>query len=244
MELKIISSSSAGNAYILQNDREALLIECGVRFDRIKQALNFNLSKVVACLITHEHGDHCKAVNDVLTAGIKVYASAGTHKAMGTASHHRAAFTTGLQIAGGFQFKAFDVKHDAAEPVGYIIRHAECGNVLFLTDTYYCEYTFPGMNNIIVEANYCQHILDERLANGSSPAILRDRVIQSHMSIDTCVDLLMANDLKNVNNIVLIHLSDRNSNAEQFRRRVQEATGKTVHIADNDQVISFNKTPF
>ena len=245
MQLKVISSSSAGNCYILENEKEALIIEAGVRFDKIKQALNFNLEKVVACLVTHEHGDHAKSVKDVLAAGIKVFASVGTHDAIGTKDHHNAHIPgASTRFAGGFQFKSFDIKHDAAEPVGYLIKHAECGNVLFLTDSYYSEYTFSGLNNIIIEANYCQNILDEHLRSGSSPTILRDRVIQSHMSIDTCVDMLRANDLSQVNNIVLIHLSDKNSDAAQFKKRVQEATGKTVHVADVDQIITLNKTPF
>ena len=73
----------------------------------------------------------------------------------------------------------FDVKHDVAEPLGFLIEHEECGLVLFLTDSYYSEYTFPGLNNIIVEANYDQRILDQRLANGEDPKFLRDRVIVS-----------------------------------------------------------------
>jgi phosphoribosyl 1,2-cyclic phosphodiesterase len=164
---------------------------------------------------------------------------------MGTTDHHRAGVTDGsLKIAGGFQFKSFDVKHDAAEPVGYIIKHAETGNVLFLTDTYYCEYSFSGLNNIIVEANYCQEIIDRQVELGVLHQKLRNRIISSHMSIDTCIDLLKANDLSQVNNIVLIHLSDNNSDAELFKRKAQEATGKTVHIADVNQVIDFNKNPF
>jgi len=244
MQLKVISSSSAGNCYILENEKEALIIEAGVRFEKIKQALNFNLNKVIACLVTHEHGDHAKAVHEVLAAGIKVFASAGTHKAIGSFAHHNAMVNYRINIMGGFQFKPFDVKHDAAEPVGYLINHADCGNVLFLTDSYYSEYTFSSLNNVIIEANYCQNILDERLQSGSSPAILRDRVIQSHMSIDTCVDMLRANDLSQVNNIVLIHLSDKNSDAVQFKKRVQEATGKTVYVADVNQTFQLNKTPF
>ncbi|SEV88546.1 Phosphoribosyl 1,2-cyclic phosphodiesterase [Chitinophaga sp. YR573] len=245
MELKIISSSSAGNCYLLENEKEALIIEAGVRFEQIKKGLNFNLSKVVACIITHEDGDHCKAVQDVMAAGITVYASAGTHNAMGTSSHHRAAITDGtLKTAGGFQFKSFDVKHDATEPVGYLIKHAETGNVLFLTDTYFCEYSFSGLNNIIIEANYSQDILDEQVKLGVIHRKLRNRIIISHMSIDTCIDLLMANDLRQVNNIVLIHLSDKNSNAIQFKQRVEESTGKCVHVADVNQIINFNRNPF
>ncbi|MGN6491204.1 MAG: MBL fold metallo-hydrolase [Agriterribacter sp.] len=247
MKLTVIGSNSQGNAYLLENDREALLIECGVRFDKIKQAAKFNLKKIVGCIVSHEHLDHSKSIKEVLDAGISVYASKGTHDARCTSAHHRAHFIeSGKQKPiGKFQVKAFDIKHDAAEPLGFIINHPECGNVLFLTDSYYCEYTFPGLNNIIVEANYCDTILQRRLDAGANPKFLRDRVIQSHMSLKTCKELLQANDLSQVNNIVLIHLSDGNSDEIRFKKEVEEATGKCVHVASAGYVIDpFNKQPF
>lgn len=246
MKLKIINSNSEGNCYILENNQEALLIECGVRFDRIKQALNFNLSKLVGCVITHDHKDHCRCVNEVLAAGIEVFASEGTHSAMGTIMHHRAGiFKKGKSLkVGGFKIIGFDVKHDAADPLGFLIHHEETGNILFLTDSYYCEYTFPNLHNVIIEANYCQAILNARQESGSTPGFLRDRVIESHMSLATCKDMLQANDLSLVNNIVLIHLSDGNSDAKRFRREVQEQTGKMVYVAHAGLVMDFNKQPF
>lgn len=236
-----------GNAYILENDQEALLIECGIRFEKIKQALRFNLKKVVGCLVTHDHKDHCKAVKEVMAAGITVYASYGTHDAMKTESHHRARFLHlgAITTIGGFKVNPFNVQHDAAEPMGFLINHDETGVVLFLTDSYYSKYTFSGLNNIIIEANYCQTILDARVRDGENPKFLRDRVITSHMNLQTCKELLQSNDLSQVNNIVLIHLSDGNSDAKRFQREVQEVTGKTVHVAEAGMVIEhFNKKPF
>lgn len=247
MQLKILGSNSAGNAYILESSSgEALLIECGLQFDQIKKALGFNLRRVAGCILTHEHGDHAKAVKEVMNAGIDVWSSAGTHQALKTDMHHRARITASGQSfnAGTFKIKAFDIKHDVREPLGYLIYHPECGTVLFLTDSYYCEYNFTGLNNIIIEANYCQTILDRRLQEGVNPKFLRDRVIMSHMSLDTCKRTLMVYDLSQVNNIVLIHLSDGNSDAARFQREVQEVTGKTVHIADAGMEIPFNKQPF
>ncbi len=247
MRLKIINSNSSGNAYILENDQEALLLECGVQFRFIKQALNFNLSKVLGCLITHEHLDHCKAVKDVVAAGINVYASQGTHFEMQTQDSHRShIIQSGVQFTvGNFKVKPFTINHDCAEPLGFFLHHPDCGNVLFLTDSYYSEYKFPGMNNVIIEANYCQSILDQRRNDGVSPSFLRDRVIESHMSLNTCKETLQANDLTSVNNIVLIHLSDSNSDARRFKKEVEEQTGKQVHVASAGMVIeNFNKSPF
>jgi phosphoribosyl 1,2-cyclic phosphodiesterase len=248
MRLSVIFSNSAGNAYILRASTGAcLLIECGVRFDRIKQALGFNLRMVVGCLITHNHLDHCKAVSEILASGIDVYSSKGTHEAMGTLSHHRSRVLKTMapaKLPGGFTVKTFDTQHDCPEPVGYLIQHEECGTVLFLTDSYYCEYNFKGLNNIIIEANYCQEIIDARVSNGSNPKFLRDRVLESHMSLSTCKQTLQAYDLSAVNNIVLIHLSDGNSDEAKFKKEVQEATGKTVHVATAGMKIDFNRKPF
>lgn len=245
MKLTVIGSSSKGNAYLLENDQEALLIECGVRFFEIKKALNFKISKLAGCIISHEHGDHCKGVVEAMNAGVSVYSSFKTHEAMKTDTHHRAKFLHRhiMQKIGGFEVIGYDVKHDAADPFCYLIRHADCGVVLFLTDTYYCEYNFKGLNHVIIEANYSEDIIDARMS-GTDKAFLRDRVIQSHMSLDTCKKTLQAYDLSQVRNVVLIHLSDGNSNEDRVKREIQEATGKLVHVADAGLTIDFNLQPY
>lgn len=247
MQLKIVGSGSAGNCYILEaNNGEALILECGLRFSRIKEALDFRLDRVAGCLVTHSHGDHAFAVKEVLKSGIQVYSSCGELDAMGIRDHHnaRAVVKQHEHQIGSFKVFPFGIIHDTPDPLGYLIHHEECGTVLFLTDTVYSPYTFTGLNNVIVEANYCEKILDSRLAAGEEPEKVRDRVIQSHMSINNCIDLLRANDLSRVNNIVLIHLSDRNSNEKEFVQRVADATGKHVHAANAGMIINFDLTPY
>lgn len=241
MQLKVINSNSMGNAYILENDREALLIECGVRFDRIKQAMNFNTRKIVGCILTHCHGDHAFAVKDVIKAGIDIAMSKGTADELKVAGQHRVKIVSALKglTFGGFTILPFDIEHDVPEPLGFLIRHAETGTILFLTDTYYVKNTFPPLNNILIECNYAQDIIDQ-----SSRKFLRDRVIESHMNLETCKQTLSANDLSAVNNIVLIHLSDSNSDAKRFKREIQEQTGKTVAIAEPGLCMPFNANPF
>ena len=246
MKLKVIGSNSKGNCYLLENNTEALLIECGVKFSEIKKAINFNISKIVGCVVTHEHNDHCKSIDDVLNAGIIVFATEGTHKACGTIEHHRTSlFKIESTIqAGGFKIMPFDITHDAAEPCGFIINHKETGNVLFITDTFYSTHTFKNLNNIIIEANYSNKIMTENLQKGNMPGFLRNRIIKSHMSLETCMNLLQANDLTAVNNIVLIHLSDGNSDEKYFLNEVKNLTSKNVFIANKGLKIDFNKKPF
>lgn len=248
MQLTVINSNSKGNCYLLESSTgEVLLIEAGVLMHEIKKALQFNIRRVSGCILTHEHMDHAKAIKDVLDAGITVYSSHGTHKALGTDGHHKARFLHRMvkQQIGSFEVIAYPALHDVADPYCYLIRHAECGVVLFMTDTKYVEYNFKGLNQVIIEANYCQQILDYKMTQAADPKLfLRDRVINSHMSLQNCKETLKAYDLSAVQNIVLIHLSDSHSDELRFKAEVEAATGKMVHVAGPMLKIPFDKQPF
>lgn len=250
MVLRVLGSSSSGNAYILENVGEALLIEAGVNFKKVVAVLEGNISKVVGCLITHEHGDHAGRINEVLNAVIPVYATQGTIDNAKVKSEwkprtlEREGNGYKVQQIGRFKVIPFATKHDCAEPVGFYIWHPETGGILFATDTYYLPNTFKGLNNVLIECNYDPEILDRNVEEGRLIPTLRERVRESHLSIDTCIDALKANDLKAVNNIVLIHLSAGNGDPVAFKDRVYRATGKRVHIAAPGLCINFNKTPF
>lgn len=245
MRLSILGSNSKGNCYILQNDQEALIIEAGIHTDVMKQALGFNLRKVAGCLLTHEHGDHAKYAEHVTKSAINLWASHGTFEALGMKGHRCKVFVSQREEKiGNFRVIPFDTRHDAKQPLGFIINHKETGNVLFLTDTIYSPYTFGGLHNIIVEANYSLEIIKQKTEELLLDKVLANRIIKSHMSFENCLELLKANDLSSVNNIVLIHLSDGNSNEEMFREGARQATGKRITVANAGIEIEFNRTPF
>ena len=52
MELKILGSSSKGNCYILDNGKEALVIECGISFNEVQKAVNFDISRIKGNMAT------------------------------------------------------------------------------------------------------------------------------------------------------------------------------------------------
>lgn len=246
MKLHIIGSNSAGNSYILEGETCSLIIECGLPLQDIKEALNFDMSKIAGACVSHCHGDHAKYANQFMAAGIDVCASLGTLNTFKYPNTHRMRVlqkNKKYQI-GEFTVMPFDITHDAPEPFGFLIKHSECGLVLFCTDTMYLKYKFPGLNQIIIEANYSQELLDARLQEGDTIDLVRNRVISSHMSLETCKDVLRANDTSMVHNIVLIHLSDGNSDARLFKSEVESLTGKTVTVADSGMKIDFNINPF
>lgn len=246
MQLKVLGSSSKGNCYLLDNGKDCLMIECGVAFKEVQKAVNFEVSRICGAIISHEHGDHAKHVQKCLNSCIPCYASQGTIDALKIQSPLAHAMDA-LKVhkIGNFKVQPFATEHDAAQPFGFLIFHPECGKVLFATDTHYLRYTFQGLNNILIECNYRQDILDANVEAGKLPNGLRARTIKSHMEFETCKETLLANDLSSVNNIVLIHLSDGNSNEREFKQGIETATGKTIHIAQGGMTIeNFNVSPF
>lgn len=244
MRLHVLNSGSKANGYILYNESEALIVECGCPYSQCLKALDFDRKKIVGALITHEHGDHAKYAAQYIAAAIPVYASKGTISGLVMGRQERKATPISKMeklYLGGFTVLPFEAQHDANEPFGYIISHDEMGACLFATDTYYLKYTFLGLSQIMIECNYEDGIIDQNVEDGVVPTIVRDRVFHSHMSLDTTISTLLANDLSNVNNIVLLHLSSHNSDPDMFKSRVEEATGKLIHVASKGLDIPFNK---
>lgn len=245
MKLHVLGSNSKGNGYILEGKSQTLLLECGLPLKDVKEALNFDLSKVVGVLVSHAHGDHAKHALSYAHAGIGLYTSNDTYKHLTAVPPlEKYLIEAGkLHTIGEFKVIPFFVKHDVP-CLGFLINHPESGNILFVTDTHYIPNRFKGLNQILIEANYEAQILDDNLWNGKIDNMRYQRVLRSHMSLETCIDALKANDLTGVQNIVLIHLSPQNSNAELFKNKVIEATGKNVHIALKGLTIDFNKNPY
>jgi ribonuclease BN (tRNA processing enzyme) len=136
-----------------------------------------------------------------------------------------------------------EAKHDVPCSA-FLINHSESGVILFATDTIYLKYKFENLSHIIIEANYCENILDEYELYGRSNEYVSNRVRRSHMSVQQCEKTIMQNDLSNVQNIVLIHLSDSNSHEVKFKKQIEETTKKNVTVASNGISIDLNKTPF
>lgn len=245
MRLNVLGSDSNGNCYVLQNDKEALIIEAGVRFSEVKKALKWQLSKVVGAVITHEHNDHAKYVRDFVSNGITVLALPSVFRAKGidSLSFRKEIEPMHGYIVGGFKVFAIPVCHDVP-CVGFIIEHEDMGRMLFVTDTMMLEYRVPGLNHILLEANYAEDILDAKIEAGSVPLSMKPRLIHSHMEIETTKGILRANDLSGVNEIVLIHLSNGNSDERRFVREVQETSGKPVYAAVAGLELNLSINPY
>lgn len=225
MHINSLASSSKGNAYVVYDGRTTILIECGLPLKELKRRSSFVIpSYISACLVSHLHNDHAKSLKDLLNAGVDCYALKETFNAKGIKNHHRAKTIENNVIfsVGTFTIAPLEMMHDVPCVGFYIYSNYSKEYLLFATDTYLIKAKPKSLNYIMIEANY-----DIELVEDDSQ---RERLIKSHMSIETTIQYLKSIDLSNVKKIYLIHLSSRHSNEEDFKRRVQASTGKIVEV--------------
>lgn len=238
MKIKVLASGSRGNCYVIDDGDSTLLLDAGIPIMKIREGVGFKLTAVAGALITHRHGDHAKAVRDLTCAGTNVYALEDVFKAVGASGHRCMAIKNGISgdkretfTVGSFRVLPFSVHHDVPN-LGFYIHSTVSGeNLLYFTDTYYIRHVFPKLNYIMAECNFDPAAIDVSVRAGLIPIELKKRLMKSHMSIDTFIKMLRKNDLSGVKQIYLLHLSDNNSRAEDFKRRVQAVSGCEVYIA-------------
>lgn len=232
IEITALASSSSGNCYRITDGSTPVLLECGIPLKDIQSRLRFRISDMAGCLITHEHKDHCRAVQDIMKAGIDCYMSQGTAESLGVSGHRIHIIKAKQQFQlGTWTILPFETQHDAAEPLGFLMVNQGGDKLLYATDTYYIRYRFQGLTHIMVECNYSLDVLRANVEAGLIEPALKNRILKSHFSLEHVKDFLKANDLSKVQEIWLLHMSDGNSDADRFKREIQELTGKPVYVA-------------
>lgn len=238
MKITCIASGSKGNAYLIDDGVSTLLVECGVKMDMIKKATNYRLSRLAGCLISHEHNDHAKCCKNLLLRGIKIFASKGTLESIGVYGQRGTfALDTNITVETAvktFSIRVFKVHHDAKEPTGFLIHSNNTNeNLLFITDSYYCDYSFKNLDYIMIECNHLTEKLEHQLCSPNRNTFVDihiKRLMRSHMSLDTCIDFLKSCDLGKTKEIMLLHLSDANADEKFMKSEVQKVTGKIVKV--------------
>ena len=229
MKLKVLASGSKGNSYLLENDKECLVIESGVPFKELIRHVDHR--KIVGCIISHEHKDHAAYQGQYQMRGIETY----TPYILDVKNVSAINF-------GNFRICPFENYHNVP-CYGYVITHPQMGKMIFATDTGYIEYIFKDVNHWLIECNNSKELLDKSVDEGKINPSLANRIFKDHMSLESCKLFFTRNDLSKTRNIVLIHLSDSNSNAEEFKHEVHESTGKDTYIAEKGLEIDLDLCP-
>ena len=215
MKIKCLGSGSSGNCYLLLSDTETLILDCGLPIMEIKKGLNFDLSKVHGCVVTHTHVDHSKSVKDFENMGIPVYKPYEIKEPILLNGW------SGIVQSFDLTDKDGNWTHTNADGsecpcYGFLIKHPELGRMLYITDTELVKWKFKDIDHILISCNYqSKYVTDEEQAK-------RKHVLRGHMELQTVIGFIKANATDRLKTVTLCHLSDRNANSNEMIDKVKK----------------------
>lgn len=194
----VLGSGSKGNAIVVHSDTAAIVIDNGFsRKEFFRRLTEHKISpdKILAILVTHEHGDHVKGVRVLADyLDIPTYCTSNTFRyleAKNCIGKQSVLFEPGSNFhIGEFLIEPFSVPHDAVQPVAFVIRHGDrkvgvatdLGQVNKLAQQrlYDCDF-------LCLESNYDI----DRLRDADRPLSLKRRIMGKHGHLDN-VDAMEA----------------------------------------------------
>ena len=223
MDFCSIASGSSGNCIFAGTSDTGILIDAGISGKRVEQGLNGigrTGKELNGILVTHEHSDHIKGLGVLARKHhVPIYATPGTIReikksGLGKIDEelYQEIHTDEAFSIGDLTIQAFDISHDAAEPVAYRITDGK-KTVGVATDLgVYTEYTIEhlkGLDAVLLESNHDVNMLQV----GSYPYYLKQRILgrRGHLSNDNAGRLLgeILND--HMKAVMLGHLSRENN---------------------------------
>lgn len=230
MRLKCLGSSSAGNCYLLTSESgETLILDCGIQIKEIKKGLNWNIMGIQGAVCTHCHRDHSLSLSELRNIGIDVF-------------HPSVDQNVGVVNFGSFRVQSFDLTtldggwtHTNADGsecpcCGFLITHKEMGRMIYATDTELIKWKFKSINHILLGVNYDKDLID----NEDSAKV--NHVYRGHMSIDTACDFVKSNNSKNLQNVIMCHLSKNNADKDLFIDKMKSTVpNANVDVAEPEK---------
>lgn len=243
IRLKVLGSSSSGNAYILDNGKTSIMLDCGAN-----DVINEDFSKIDAILLTHKHGDHIKQIPKIkdLFNG-KYYSHQDVLDALPVLESQKAIIKTEEKFqVGTFSCTAFELMHDVTN-FGYLIKD-EISNYkfLYITDTGAINYRFKDIDCFLIESNCDENSL-------TYEDFKEIRLYNTHLSMQQCANFLKNNVNHNTKKILLCHISkeeDLNKHVDHIRtvignekievKAIDPTTTKGFEIVLKEDLRGFN----
>ena len=144
---------------------------------------------------------------------------------------------------GSLRTVTFYVPHDRCSSCSSIIRHPECGNIIYATDMRRIaqvdenyrlkmvdgkpiDWSFKNLrlSHMIIEANY------DFSDFADIDEFKRSHVGFGHHSLQCCKRFVEENKTPDLRSVMLVHLS-KDTNEENIRSQVQSVAGKWVNVA-------------
>lgn len=211
-----LASGSKGNCIYVGTDQAKILIDAGLSAKSINEKLNqigVSLDQIDAILITHEHTDHIKGLDQLaFRHRIPIFSNTETAKGIcevfGDCPSFKL-FTTGETFEyKDMEIHPFSIQHDTLDPVAFTIKVGQlklgfCTDLGFVTTL--VKNSLKNCDYLYLEANHQVSMVHA----SSRPLIYKQRVLsrQGHLSNDECADLLAEIYHDNLKHVHLAHLS-------------------------------------
>ena len=217
-----LNSGSNGNCYYVSNGREAVLIDAGIscrETERRMKQLDLKMDSIKAVFISHEHGDHIKGVEGLVSKyQLPIYITSATlqqsrlripQPLVKTFVAHEPVAIGGLSVLG------FPKKHDAIDPHSFVVSGNDIHVGVFTDIGTPCQHVidhFKKCHAIFLEANYDEQML----AQGRYPIHLQRRIAgdEGHLSNRQAAELMAAYRPAYMRHVFLSHLSQDNNRPE------------------------------
>ena len=144
---------------------------------------------------------------------------------------------------GKFKVQCLKVPHNAL-CYSFIINCPSGEKILFATDLSKFNYKVSGCDVIMMECNYSEDIIVEKMVEGKD---IRSQS-ENHLELNDCIKALYNNVCEKTKAVILLHLSDGLSNEKQFIKRAQETvkglSNAKVLCATKGQTYEINESDF
>lgn len=239
MRVSILASGSSGNVTLLETGRTRLLVDCGLgKRETLARlaAIELSVDRIDGILITHEHTDHCHGLPQMLGLWkAPLYVTEPTMDALRRTLPDRLdkrlsaleTIETGQHFTiGDIEVHAFQIPHDAADPIGFTFR-TNGTKMALVTDLGYMpelvKVHLRDADCLVLESN---HDLD-MLKVGPYPWVVKQRVLSrtGHLSNHAVSEYLADPEGfdARARYLVLAHLSLENNNPDLARLSAEEA---------------------
>lgn len=218
MKIKVLASGSSGNCYVFSDIHgNQLLLECGIKYDKIVPHIDFEKLEMV--LISHIHQDH-HLCYDKFAEYIPTFSPENTKVG---------------KVISGQNWTAMPIQcYHNVECYGYIIRNKnEQKDILFCTDTR--ELPKVADRHFDLMMLECNYDYDSVIANSKALALPNDGY-KNHLSLETLTEWLNVRE-NNPQNLMAIHISTNNNLNRELAKATLTQYAKNFYFAKKGLVI-------
>lgn len=251
MRISILASGSGGNACYAETGGARILVDAGLSCREIERRLDMvgvAPGSLNAMVLTHEHGDHIRGAGPLARRyNIPVYGNMKTleraQKSLGDLPRPIFIQTGDSVVMNDLLVETFTKCHDAVDPMG-IALSSDGIKVGIATDlgrsTRLAEERLKGCQVLIVEFNYDPGMLDD----GPYPLHIKRRIKgpDGHLSNRQGGELLTAVAHRDLEIVVLAHLSQTNNHPDKAREKAAHAL-QNCGLGDTDILVGLQDEP-